>query len=78
MTFEEALDELTQTVQAIERGGLPLADILVRYKVATACLARCRVQLDRVDAEIRVLVESSDGRLGSEPFAPSESRGPGE
>lgn len=51
-TFEEALLQLTEVVEALEKGELPLEDALRFYEKGAQLTRLCEQQLK--DAEIRV------------------------
>lgn len=56
-TYEAALAELDQLVQAMESGGLPLDRLLESYQRGARLLAFCRERLQAVEAQVKVLEE---------------------
>lgn len=52
MTFEEAIESLTEIVDQIENGQVPLAESLQKYEKGMAIIRHCRRIL--VDAEKRI------------------------
>ena len=54
-SYEQALAELEQIVQAMEGGQLSLDDTLSSYKRGNLLLQFCRGRLDAVEDQIRVL-----------------------
>ena len=54
-SYEAALQELEALVKNMESGQLPLADLLTGYQRGAELLSYCRVQLDAVEQQIRVL-----------------------
>jgi exodeoxyribonuclease VII small subunit len=67
LTFEQAFAELEETVQRLEAGGLTLEESLAFFERGQALAARCNVQLDKAELQVRQL--SSEGVL---PFEPEE------
>jgi exodeoxyribonuclease VII small subunit len=56
-TYEQALAELEQIVQAMETGQMPLDQLLERYRRACELLALCRERLQAVEDQVRLLDE---------------------
>jgi exodeoxyribonuclease VII small subunit len=56
-TYEQALAELEQIVQAMETGQMPLDQLLERYRRACELLALCRARLQAVEDQVRLLDE---------------------
>jgi exodeoxyribonuclease VII small subunit len=54
-SFEEAMDELEQLVAQMEAGSLPLEASVAAYQRGSALVKFCGTQLDRVDAQVKVL-----------------------
>jgi exodeoxyribonuclease VII small subunit len=54
-SFEEAMDELEQLVAQMEAGSLPLEASVAAYQRGSALVKFCGAQLDRVDAQVKVL-----------------------
>jgi exodeoxyribonuclease VII small subunit len=54
-SFEEAMNELEQLVAQMEAGELPLEASVVAYQRGSALVKFCAAQLDRVDAQVKVL-----------------------
>lgn len=63
-SYEQALAELEQLVQAMEGAQLPLDQLLERYRRGAELLSFCRDRLEAVEQQIKVL---EDGRL--QPWA---------
>ena len=62
-SYEQALVELDQLVQAMETGQMPLAQLLQNYGRGAELLRYCRERLEAVEAQVQVL---EDGQL--KPF----------
>lgn len=59
-TYEQALAELEQLVQAMEAGQMPLDRLLESYRRGAELLAFCRQKLQAVEEQVKVL---EDGQL---------------
>ena len=59
-SYEDALGELDRLVVAMEAGQLPLDRLLESYKRGAELLAFCRIRLDAVEQQVKVL---EDGQL---------------
>lgn len=60
LTYEAALAELEQTVAAVERGDLPIAQLTTRLKRAQELLAFCQTQLTQVETDIHTLLTPNE------------------
>ena len=58
--FEQAYQELEETVQKLDAGDLPLADALALYQRGVALAQHCGVQLDEAELSIQALTPSGD------------------
>jgi exodeoxyribonuclease VII small subunit len=58
-SYEAALEELEQLVQAVESGQLPLEQLLSGYERGAQLLAWCRGKLEAVENQIKVLDEGT-------------------
>lgn len=56
-TYEQALAELEQLVQAMEAGQMPLDRLLESYRRGAELLAFCRQKLQAVEEQVKVLEE---------------------
>jgi exodeoxyribonuclease VII small subunit len=54
-SFEDAMTELEQLVERMEAGELPLEASVAAYKRGAELVKYCAGQLDRVDAQVKVL-----------------------
>ena len=70
-SFEEAMAELAQLVTRMEAGQLPLEASVAAYARGSELVKYCALQLDQVEAQVKVL----EGDM-LKPFA-SESLGEG-
>ena len=65
-SYEDALGELERLVGAMEAGQLPLDRLLESYKRGAELLTFCRVRLEAVEQQVKVL---EDGQLKPLPLA---------
>lgn len=73
-TFEQALEQLEGIVSTMEKGDVPLAELVAKYEEASKLLARCRACLDNAQMTIERLREGK-GAVATEPFG-LEGQGP--
>jgi exodeoxyribonuclease VII small subunit len=72
--FEQALENLETIVAAMEKGDIPLSDLVAKYEEASKLLVRCRKCLD--DARMTVdRLKGSGEVVETEPFEPGEAQG---
>ena len=60
-TFEQALSELEQIVQKLEKGELPLEDSLRLYEEGIRLSRLCHAKLEEAEGRIEVLLKDSRG-----------------
>jgi exodeoxyribonuclease VII small subunit len=60
LSFEQAYQELEETVQKLEAGDLPLADALALYQRGMALAQHCGLQLDEAELSIQTLTPSGN------------------
>ena len=71
LTFEEALTQLQQLVEALERGDGSLEESLERYEQGMKLVAYCQELLDKAELRVQELLPNGD----EAPFSgPMESR----
>ena len=54
-SFEEAMAELAQLVTQMETGQLPLEASVAAYQRGSELVKYCALQLDKVEAQVKVL-----------------------
>jgi exodeoxyribonuclease VII small subunit len=69
-TFEQALGELEQIVQKLERGELPLEESLRLYEEGIRLSRLCHAKLEQAEGRIEVLLKDPRG----EPARDKEGR----
>ncbi|MDG1872708.1 MAG: exodeoxyribonuclease VII small subunit [Mariniblastus sp.] len=69
LSFEEALEQLRQTVSQLENGNQTLSESLESYEEGVASLKLCYQTLNDVQQRIEMLVElDEEGNLITRPF----------
>ncbi|MGQ9859655.1 MAG: exodeoxyribonuclease VII small subunit [Thermodesulfobacteriota bacterium] len=66
--FEEALQELRQIVESLERGEKPLEEALALFERGIALVSFCARRLDEVEHRVEVLLRDQAGQLHTKPF----------
>jgi len=67
-TFEQALKQLEEAVQRLEKGALPLDESLVCFEEGVKSANLCRKLLQQVEQQVDVLVKQSDDECVTRPF----------
>lgn len=62
-TFEQAMKELEEAVERLERGTLPLDESLACFEAGVRSANLCRKLLQNVEQQVEVLVKEADGEL---------------
>lgn len=60
LTFEQAYQELTLTVQQLENETLPLAEMIALYQKGMSLAKLCDQQLDEAELSVKTLLQSGD------------------
>jgi len=55
LTFEQGMERLEQIAQQLEKGNLPLADMVALYEDGVALSKHCMALLDTYDAKLETL-----------------------
>ncbi len=55
LTYEQAMQELEQLVEALNAGDLPLEQLMVSYARGAQLLEHCQSKLQAVEQQIKVL-----------------------
>ena len=84
-TFEQALQQLEQIVQKLEKGELPLEDSLRLYEEGIRLSRLCHAKLEEAEGRIEVLmkdargepVKDAAGRPRTRPLSPAGDEGEG-
>ncbi len=65
-TFEQALAELEQVVQKLEKGELPLEESLRLYEEGIRLSRLCHARLEEAEGRIEVLLKDSRGEVAQD------------
>jgi exodeoxyribonuclease VII small subunit len=68
LTFEQALQQLEQIVQRLEKGQVELEDSIAIYERGTALKAHCEAKLRDAEARIEKIVIGPGGQASTAPF----------
>ena len=68
LSFEQALKQLEEIVQKLEKGQVDLEDSIAIYERGTALKAHCEAKLKSAEARIEKIVLSPSGKATSVPF----------
>jgi len=69
--FEQALEELEQLVERLERGDLPLEDALKSFERGVELTRHCQGALRAAQARVELLLQRN-GQAQAVPFAAAE------
>jgi exodeoxyribonuclease VII small subunit len=70
--FEDALAELEQIVQRLEKGELPLEESLAAFERGIALVRSLSERLAQVEQRVEVLLKSDAGKVLLRPLPESE------
>lgn len=68
MSFEEAMAELEEIVEKLEKGELTLDQSLEYFKKGVELSKYCNNRLEEVERQITLLIEGQDGELVEENY----------
>ncbi len=68
LSFEAALGKLETTVEAMESGDVPLADLLAKFEEGSKLLKICEARLKDAELKIEQLKKQKDGKATFEKF----------
>ncbi len=66
--FEKTIEELEAVVAKLEKGDLPLDEMLASFEKGVALSKECSAYLDEAEKKVNILVGSPDGEMNKEPF----------
>jgi len=73
LSFEQAMQELEQIVDRLERGDVELEESITIYERGEALKARCDALLKQAEAKVeKITVDSEGNPTGTEPMASDE------
>jgi exodeoxyribonuclease VII small subunit len=72
-TFETALKQLDEIVQALESEDYPIEEALKKFEEGIAISKFCSKKLDETERKIAILLKGQDGTVQSQPFDPDKT-----
>ena len=72
LKFEEAILELENITQSLERGDVPLDEALSKYEEAVKLIRQCNAMLDKAEEAVKILTEGVDGTVTDKQFLPDD------
>ena len=68
ISFEEAMKQLEETVNALESGTLGLEESLEAFEKGMSLVRICQAKLEEAETKITQLIETKEGKLITESF----------
>ena len=72
MNFEQALTELEQIVNKLEKGGLSLNESLALFEKGIKLARFLRAELDKAERKVEILIKNEKGELKPQEFEPED------
>ena len=69
--FEQALADLEETVEKLERGDLPLEEALKQFERGIGLTRNCQLALKQAEQKVEILLQKTPD-AAPEPFEPEE------
>ncbi len=73
LTFEEAMAKLERIVGEMERGGVPLEDMIAKFEEGAATASFCQKKLASLKQKMEILLQEKDGTPVWREMTPSET-----
>lgn len=73
VSFEDALEQLENIVEAMEAGDVPLADLIAKFEQGNKLLKVCESRLKEAEMKIELLKKQKDG-IAFVPFQQERDR----
>lgn len=67
-TFEQAMKQLEQIVEALESGDLPLEKAISKFEEGIQLSKFCSNMLDETERKITILTQGQEGLISEKPF----------
>jgi exodeoxyribonuclease VII small subunit len=67
-TFEQAMKQLEQIVEALESGDLPLEKAISKFEEGIQLSKFCSNMLDETEKKITILTQGQEGDISEKPF----------
>ena len=72
INFEKTIKELDEIVTKLEKGDLPLDDMLKNFERGIELSRVCNKLLDDAENKVNILIKKDDGKCEKHPFTSSE------
>ncbi|MBE6698093.1 MAG: exodeoxyribonuclease VII small subunit [Ruminococcaceae bacterium] len=73
MSYEQALERLTQIIRAMENDKIPLEESLALYEEGVGIVRRLSAELDDAERKIKILQQNAQGEIVAVDFVTEES-----
>lgn len=68
MSFEKALEDLENTVETLEKGGLTLNESLALFEKGIKLAKFLREELEKAEKKIEIFLKDEEGKMKPSPF----------
>lgn len=68
LSYEEAIEELEQILEALENGELSLKDSMEKFKRGVELYNYCNEILKNIEGEVKILLKDGNGNINEEVF----------
>ena len=72
INFEKTIKELDEIVAKLEKGDLPLDDMLKYFERGIELSRVCNKLLDDAENKVNILIKKEDGKCEKQPFTSTE------
>ncbi|MBE6405326.1 MAG: exodeoxyribonuclease VII small subunit [Lentisphaerae bacterium] len=72
LTFEEAMDKLEEIVSEMERGGIPLEQMMSKFEEGAKLAKYCQEKLSGLKKKMEILTRRPDGSTAWSEMAPED------
>ena len=73
LSYEQALERLTQIIRAMENEKIPLEESLALYEEGVGIVRRLSAELDDAERKIRILQQNAQGEIVAVDFVTEEN-----
>ncbi|MBN1272053.1 MAG: exodeoxyribonuclease VII small subunit [Candidatus Aminicenantes bacterium] len=75
ISFEKALEDLENTVEKLEKGGLSLNESLALFEKGIKLAKFLRQELEKAEKKIEIFLKDEEGNVKKAPFASTGDEG---
>ena len=73
LSYEQALERLSQIIRAMENDKIPLEESLALYEEGVAIVRRLSAELDQAERKIKILQQNAQGEIVAFDFVTEDS-----